>query len=161
MSAIPYTCGYHSQVKSGRLFDDSRLCNSTEKSSWLRRMQTQTMIQPAQAATTRAAVKTQRTSNNLRVQSLGRVLRAIVKLVTAGEDIEAGSERRTLARKRRHHPVRRDDVRGKIHLEGRVTEIICHLHRRLHRAKREITPPSTYPLNNGKGLQAPRVTRVG
>ena len=66
-----------------------------------------------------------------------------MKLATAGEDIEAGSERRTLARRRRHTLVKKGDKMGRIHLEGRITKIICHLHRRLHHAKREITPPST------------------
>ena len=76
-------------------------------------------------------------------------------------DIGAETEGKTLARKRRHHPVRSDDVREKTNPEGRITGITCHLHRRLHRAKREITLPSTYPLPDGKGLQALRATRVG
>ena len=118
------------------------------------------MIQPAQAATTKAAIRTQRTSS-LEARNPRQVLHAIVRLVEAGKSIGAGSERRTLARKSRHHPVRSDDVRGKTNPEGRTTEIICHLHLRLHRAKREITPPNTYPLHDGKGLQLHRVTRVG
>ena len=79
----------------------------------------------------------------------------------AEEEIEAGRERRTLARRRRHHLVRSDDEMGRIHLGGRKAGITCHLHRHLHRAKREITPPNTYPLHDGKGLQLHRITRVG
>ena len=59
-----------------------------------------------------------------------------MKLVTAVEDIEAGSERRTLARRRRHHLIRNNGEKGRIHPEGRNTGIICHLHHRLHRAKK-------------------------
>ena len=88
------------------------------------------------AATTKATTRTQRTSTQ-KVQNPGQVLLAIVKLV--GKDVGAASERRTLAGRRRHHPVRSDDVKGKTNPEGRITEIICHLHRRFHRKKREIT----------------------
>ena len=124
--------------------------------------QTQTMIQPAQAATTKVAIRTRRTSNQVTmVLSLGQVHLVIVKPTTIMTDIEAGSKRRTLTRRKWHHLVKNDGGKERICLEGGATEIICHLHHRLHRAKREITPLNIYPLHDGKGLQAHLVTRVG
>ena len=124
--------------------------------------QTQTMIQPAQAATTKAAIRTRRTSNQVTmVLSLGQVHLIIAKPATIMMDIKAENKRRTLARRRRHHLVMNDDGKERTRLEGGETKIIYHLHCRLHRAKREITLPSTYPLHDGKGLQALRARRVG
>ena len=126
-------------------------------SQWLLPLPTQMTTRPAQVVTSKVA-RTRRTGS-LEVWSLGQVLHAIVRLV--GKDIGAESEKRTLARKRRRNPVRSDDVKGKINPEGRITEVICHLHRRLHRAKREITLPNTYPLHDDKGLQALRIMQAG
>ena len=117
------------------------------------------MIRPAQAATTKAAIRTEKTSND--VLNLGQVHPVTVKLATITTDIESRNKRRTLTRRRRHHLVKNDIGKERIRLEGGATEIICHLHRRLHHAKREITPPNIYPLHVNKGLQAHRVTRVG
>ena len=96
-----------------------------------------------------------------RVQNPGQALLAIVKLARAKEDIEARSKRRTLERRRWNHLVRSDGGMGRIHQVRSKAGMICRLHRHLHRAKREITPPSTYPLRDGKGHQVHRVTRVG
>ena len=61
-----------------------------------------------------------------------------MRLAIAGQDTEAGSERRTLTRRRWHHPVRNDGGTGRIHPGRRKAGVICRLHRHLHRAKREI-----------------------
>ena len=120
------------------------------------------MIQPARAAITKAATRTQRTSNHgTMVPSLEQVLLATAMPAITMTGIGAGNTRKTLARKRRHHLVKSDAGKERICLEGGAIEIIYHHHRRLHRAKREITPPNIYPLHDGKGLQAHRVTRVG
>ena len=120
------------------------------------------MIQLARAATTKAAIRTQRTSNHVTmVPSLGQVRLVIVKPSTIMTDIEAGNKRRTLARGRWHYLIKNDDRKERTRLERGATETIYHLHRCLRRAKREITPPNIYPLHDDKGLQAHRVTRVG
>ena len=130
------------------------------RSRTLLHQQIQTMIRPAQAVTTKVTTRTRRTSNR-RVRNPGQVRLATGKMTMTGKDIEVGRERRTLVRRRWHHLVRSDGEIGRIHLGRRKTGITCHLHRHLHRAKREITPPNTYPLRDGKGLQVHRVTRVG
>ena len=74
------------------------------------------MIQLARAATTKAAIRTQRTSNHVTmVPSLGQVRLVIAKPAKIMMDIEAG---RTLARKRRHHLVKNDTGKERIRLEG-------------------------------------------
>ena len=75
------------------------------------------MIQMAQVATTKVITRIRRTSIQ-RVQNPGQALLAIVKLAIVEEDIEAGSKRRTLARRRWHHPFRSDVRMGRIH-QGR------------------------------------------
>ena len=107
------------------------------------------MIQPAQAAITKAATRTQKRTSNHRmmVPSLEQVLLAITKPAIIMTDIGAGNKRRTLARKRQHHLVKNDAGKERIRLEREATEIISHHDRRLHRATREIQicTPSTTP----------------